>query len=61
MSLDLSGVSFPFSVGDAVQAAMTLLGTVDQFVLLGIAFVLIPALIGLVAAGLTLIRRRRTA
>lgn len=59
--MDLTGVQFPFSVGDAVSAAFSLIASVDQFILLGLAFVIVPAFIGLVVMGFRLVRSKRAA
>ncbi|WP_197021170.1 hypothetical protein [Sporolactobacillus terrae] len=47
MDLDLSGISLPFTVTDLVTSGSALLGLVAGFVLLGLAFKLVPKLIGL--------------
>lgn len=44
--VDLSGVTLPFTVGDMVQAGMSLIGVVAGFVLLGLAFRFVPKFIG---------------
>lgn len=46
--LDFSGITIPFSAGDLLSAGVALLGVVSAFVLLGLAFKVVPKLIGLV-------------
>lgn len=48
MTLDLSGITLPFSAADLLNAGMALLGAVGAFVLLGMAFKVVPKLIGLI-------------
>jgi len=48
MSLDLSGITLPFSAGDLLTAGNALLGTVGMFVLLGMAFLVVPKLVSLI-------------
>ncbi|MBU8733730.1 hypothetical protein NX029_28450 [Cytobacillus firmus] len=47
-AIDFSGVTLPFSVTDLVGSGNALLGIVGTFVLLGLAFVLVPKLITLI-------------
>lgn len=47
-ALDFTGVTLPFSVNDLVGSGNALLGIVGTFVLLGMAFVFVPKLIGLI-------------
>lgn len=46
-ALDFSGVTLPFTVTDLIGSANGLLGFVGTFILLGLAFVIAPKLIGL--------------
>lgn len=46
--IDFSGVELPFSVTDLLGSGNALLGLVGAFVLLGLAFIFIPLLIGLI-------------
>jgi len=48
MSLDLSGITIPFSAGDLLQAGVALLVVVGAFVLLGMAFRVVPKLVSLI-------------
>ncbi|WP_185959730.1 hypothetical protein [Lentibacillus cibarius] len=48
MSIDWSGLSLPFDVGDLITSGNGLLGLVGSFVLLGLAFVFVPKIIGLI-------------
>lgn len=48
MSLDFSGLTLPFDVTDLMSSGWALLGLVAGFVLLGMAFKLVPKLISLV-------------
>ncbi|WP_117161267.1 hypothetical protein [Paraliobacillus sp. X-1268] len=47
-ALDFSGVSLPFNVTDLVSSGNSLLALVGGFVLLAMAFVFVPKLIGLI-------------
>ncbi|MCM3708560.1 hypothetical protein M3205_23235 [Cytobacillus firmus] len=47
-AIDFSGVTLPFSVNDLIVSGNALLGIVGTFVLLGLAFVLVPKLIALI-------------
>jgi hypothetical protein len=47
-ALDFTGVTLPFSVDDLVGSGNALLSLVGTFVLLGMAFVFVPKLIGLI-------------
>ncbi len=51
--IDFSGITLPFSAGDLLSSAVDLLGVVGPFVLLGLAVMFAPKLIGLIrqAAG----------
>lgn len=44
--IDFSGVSLPFSVGDLISSGSGLLGYVGTFVLLMLAFFIVPRFIG---------------
>lgn len=46
-SVDLSGISLPFSIGDVLTAATDLLGVVGPFVVVGIALLFAPKIIAL--------------
>lgn len=48
MSLDLSGITLPFSAGDLLSGGVALLGVVGAFVLLGLAFKVVPKLVSLI-------------
>ncbi|EXX79723.1 hypothetical protein RirG_002930 [Rhizophagus irregularis DAOM 197198w] len=47
-AIDFTGITLPFSVQDLVGSGNALLGIVGSFVLLGLAFVLVPKLISLI-------------
>jgi hypothetical protein len=49
-AIDFSGISLPFSVNDLLGSSMGLLGIVGSFVLLGLAIVYVPKLIGVIRA-----------
>ncbi|MBU8905573.1 hypothetical protein KH400_03065 [Desertibacillus haloalkaliphilus] len=53
MNVDFSGVTLPFDAADLLTSAVELLGVVGPFVLLGLAVVFTPKIIGLIrnAAG----------
>lgn len=48
MAIDFSGITIPFSAGDLLSAGVGLLGVVGAFILLGLAFVMVKKLIGLI-------------
>ncbi|WP_249646156.1 MULTISPECIES: hypothetical protein [unclassified Lysinibacillus] len=48
MTLDLSKVTLPFSAGDMLAAGMSLLGLVAAFVLLSMAFDVVPKFVALI-------------
>lgn len=48
MNLDLTGISLPFSAGDLLSGGVALLGVVGAFVLLGLAFTVVPKLVSLI-------------
>ena len=52
MSLDLTGITLPFTAGDLVTAAMQLLTVVGPIALLAIAFVVAPKFFGLIRSAL---------
>ncbi|PAF20064.1 hypothetical protein CHH49_18125 [Terribacillus saccharophilus] len=49
-AIDFDGLSLPFSVSDLISSGNGLLGYVGLFVLLGLAFVFVPKVIGLIRA-----------
>lgn len=53
MNIDFTGVTLPFDAGDLLSSAMGFLGVVGPFVLLGLAIVFVPKIIGVIrnAAG----------
>lgn len=53
MTLDFTGITLPFAAADLLQAGVALLGVVGAFVLLGLAFKMVPKLIGLVVGSFT--------
>lgn len=59
MSLDLSGISLPFAAGDLLSAGVALLGVVGAFVLLGLAFKVVPKLVSLIVNAFTASGGRR--
>lgn len=46
--MDLSGVKFPFSISETIQSAFNLIASVNEFVLLGLAFLIIHPFVSLV-------------
>ncbi|GIN62754.1 hypothetical protein J27TS8_27470 [Robertmurraya siralis] len=48
MSIDFSGVSLPFDAGDLLSSAMGFLQVVGPFVLLGLAIIFVPKIIGVI-------------
>lgn len=48
MSVDFSGIALPFSASDLLSAGVSLLSVVGPYVLLGMAFLIVPLLVGLV-------------
>lgn len=48
MNLDFTGITLPFSANDLLTAGVSLLGVVGAFVLLALAFKVVPKLISLV-------------
>lgn len=57
-AIDFSGVTLPFSVTDLVGSGNALLGLVGTFVLLGMAFIFVPKLIGLIRNSFSAARGR---
>lgn len=57
-AIDFEGVTLPFSVTDLVSSGNALLGLVGAFVLLGMAFVFVPKLIGLIRNSFSAARGR---
>lgn len=53
MNLDISGITMPFTAGDLLSAGVALLGVVAAFVLLGLAFRVVPKLVSLVVNAFT--------
>lgn len=53
MTLDLAGITLPFSAGDLLTAGVSLLSVVGAFVLLGLAFRVVPKLISLIVGAFT--------
>jgi len=47
-TVDFTGVTLPFSVSDLLGTAMDLLGLLGPFVLLGLAVMFTPKLIGVI-------------
>lgn len=47
-AIDFTGVTLPFSVTDLIGSGNALLGLVGSFVLLALAFVLVPKIITLI-------------
>lgn len=48
MNLDFSNITLPFTAADLLSAGVSLLGVVGAFVLLGIAFKVVPKLVSLI-------------
>lgn len=48
MTIDFAGITLPFSSGDLLTAGVGLLGVVGGFVMLAMAFRVVPKLVGLV-------------
>ena len=48
MNIDFSSVTLPFSVADLLSTGMELLTVLGPFVLLGLAIMFVPKLIGLI-------------
>lgn len=48
MALDFSKITLPFSASDLLTGGVSLLGVVGTFVLLGMAFMVVPKLIKMI-------------
>lgn len=48
MGLDFSGITLPFTAADLLTAGVSLLGVVGSFLLLALAFRVVPYLFGLI-------------
>ncbi len=48
MQLDFTGITLPFTAGDTLSAGTALLGVVGAFVLLGLAFLVVPKLVKII-------------
>ncbi|WP_018931342.1 hypothetical protein [Gracilibacillus lacisalsi] len=48
MSIDWTGLTLPFDVGDLIASGNGLLGMIGTFVLLALAFVFVPKVITLI-------------
>lgn len=59
MALDFTGITLPFSANDLLTAGVALLGVVGVFVLLGLAFKVVPKLISLIVGAFTASGGRR--
>lgn len=46
--LDFSGITLPFTASDLLTSGVALLGVVGAFVLLGLAFKVVPKLVSLI-------------
>lgn len=53
MTVDFAGITLPFSAGDLLTAGVALLGVVGTFVLLGLAFRVVPKLVSLIVGAFT--------
>lgn len=53
MNIDFAGVTLPFTAGDLLTAGVSLLGVVGAFILLGLAFRVVPKLVGLIVNAFT--------
>jgi len=53
MKLDFTGITLPFTAGDLLSAGVALLGVVGVFVLLGLAFRVVPKLVSLIVNAFT--------
>lgn len=51
-TVDFSGVTMPFNVGDLLDTAMSLVGLVAPFILLGIAIMFAPSIINFIKGAL---------
>ncbi|WP_256816676.1 hypothetical protein [Cytobacillus sp. Bac17] len=57
-ALDFTGLTLPFTVNDLVGSGNALLGFIGAFVLLSLAFVIVPKLIGLIRNSISAARGR---
>lgn len=57
MKLDLTGVTLPFTAGDLLQGGMALLGLIAAFVLLSMAFDVVPKFVALIRNSFRAARR----
>lgn len=48
MQLDFTGITLPFTAGDTLSAGAALLGVVGAFVLLGLAFKVVPMIVKII-------------
>lgn len=48
MGLSFTGITIPFSAADLLSSGVDLLGVVGAFVLLGLAFKVVPKLVSLI-------------
>lgn len=48
MTLDFSGIKLPFTAGDTLSAGVALLQVVGAFVLLGLAFLVVPKIVKII-------------
>lgn len=53
MGLDFAGITLPFAASDLLTAGVSLLGVVGAFVLLGLAFKVVPKLVSLIVGAFT--------
>lgn len=51
--LNFAGITLPFEASDLLTAGVALLGVVGAFVLLGLAFRVVPKLVGLIVNAFT--------
>ncbi|MBH0176211.1 hypothetical protein IHV09_21890 [Fictibacillus sp. 23RED33] len=57
-AIDFTGITLPFTVNDLVGSGNALLTIVGTFVLLGLAFTLVPKLITLIRGSISAARGR---
>lgn len=48
MKLDFTGITLPFTAGDTLSGGASLLTVVGPFVLLGLAFLVVPKIIKII-------------
>lgn len=58
MQLDFSSITLPFTAGDLLSAGVALLGVVGTFVLLGLAFRVVPKLVSIIVNAFSASGRR---